>query len=97
VDGVPVLAHPLEGDGSLRLLPELVTAGLTGLEAYYTGYTPEQVHLLEETAHHYHLLTTGGSDYHGGGVMTEAVIGQPPVPYRVVVDLRMRHVQSIVG
>ena len=41
------------------------TAGLAGVETYYSRFNPDQVALLERLASEYGLITTGGSDYHG--------------------------------
>lgn len=60
--GLPVLAHPR---GQEQILPELVEAGLVGLEAYYPGYTIEQTEALVQLAQKYNLIPTGGTDFHG--------------------------------
>jgi predicted metal-dependent phosphoesterase TrpH len=62
--GVPVLAHPvyLKRD---ELIEHFVSDGLAGLEVYHSGHSPEQVRHYERIADRYHLLRTGGSDYHG--------------------------------
>jgi len=91
VGGLPVLAHPLEGKGCLHLVPDLVMAGLEGLECYYTGYTTEQMALLEATARQYDLVPSGGSDFHGADVVAGAILGRPPVPYSILEGLRARH------
>lgn len=90
VGGVAVLAHPFEGNGNLHLAPELAPAGLDGVECYYTGYSQAQVQTLLDTAARYGLVATGGSDFHGAGVVADAFLGQPRVPYQVVLDLRSR-------
>lgn len=64
--GVPVLAHPANiGDLESRLLPSLVMVGLQGLECYYGEYDEATVARLQKLADMYHLVPTGGSDYHG--------------------------------
>jgi len=88
VGGLPVLAHPLEGNGTIPLIPELVAAGLGGLECYYTGYTFDMVALLENAARKHGLVTSGGSDFHGEGVAANAILGQPRIPYRVLAAMR---------
>lgn len=88
VHGLAVLAHPLEGTGSLPMLPELAAAGLGGMECYYTGYAASQVADLVAIARKYSLVVTGGSDFHGEGVAANAVLGQPPVPYGNLLAMR---------
>ncbi|MGP1388002.1 MAG: PHP domain-containing protein [Thainema sp.] len=64
---VPVWAHPfLFRGGTVRqVLPELVKAGLMGVEVYHPSHSVSDVRQLEELCHEYDLLMTGGSDYHG--------------------------------
>ncbi|MFM7427168.1 MAG: PHP domain-containing protein [Elainella sp.] len=64
---VPVWAHPylFRGGEVEAVLPELVEAGLLGLEVYHPSHSPSQQQRLEELCQTYGLLATGGSDYHG--------------------------------
>lgn len=73
--GVPVFAHPVHFDrhGAIKsavdlekALPELKTAGLMGIEAYYPGYDAVTVERLLSLARRHGLLVTGGTDFHGG-------------------------------
>jgi predicted metal-dependent phosphoesterase TrpH len=101
--GLPVLAHPLVPDdnGVLRelpplesFLPELCAAGLVGLEAYYTGYPPLVTQSLIGIAAKYGLIVTGGSDFHGGGVL-QADLGGVHVPWSCVERLKALHRSQI--
>lgn len=64
---VPVWAHPclFRGGTVEEVLPELVAAGLMGIEVYHPNHTPTQVKHLKSLCETYQLLMTGGSDYHG--------------------------------
>lgn len=64
VQGLPVLAHPAEVVALNQLLPDLISAGLVGLEAYYGDYSPEAVEGLLVLADEYGLIPTGGTDFH---------------------------------
>ena len=85
--GVAVLAHPLQ---LMDVVPELVGAGLAGLEAYYPGYSARETGFLLDLAARYGLLVTGGSDFHGGGVLPESRLGGVEVPAGVLEALRHR-------
>jgi predicted metal-dependent phosphoesterase TrpH len=61
--GIPVWAHP-PGDLVDTLLPELVRAGLRGLETYRPQSLAQQIRRLEGVARSAGLFTTGGSDWH---------------------------------
>lgn len=64
---VPVWAHPyiFRGGTVETILPELVEAGLMGIEVYHPTHSPSQTRQLGEYCQTYGLLMTGGSDYHG--------------------------------
>jgi predicted metal-dependent phosphoesterase TrpH len=78
--GIAVLAHPLTAGDPATMTPELKAAGLVGIEAYYDGYTPEEVNQLVGLANKHNLIATGGSDYHGLDPATETAIGGAEVP-----------------
>ncbi len=78
--GLPVLAHPLTTDDPETMVIELKAAGLVGLEAYYNGYTADEINELISLANKYNLIATGGSDYHGLDTGTETMIGGADVP-----------------
>ncbi|MGF1497674.1 MAG: PHP domain-containing protein [Elainellaceae cyanobacterium] len=65
--GVPVWAHPylFRGGTVASVLPELVTAGLMGLEVYHPAQSSSNTRHLLAHCQQYGLLATGGSDYHG--------------------------------
>jgi predicted metal-dependent phosphoesterase TrpH len=78
--GLPVLAHPLSVAGLDAALPELIDAGLAGLEAYYGEYTSEQRLAIARLADERGLLATGGSDYHGEGFRAGRELGGVTIP-----------------
>ncbi|MBM3252278.1 MAG: PHP domain-containing protein, partial [Candidatus Omnitrophica bacterium] len=84
--GIPVLAHP-HSPGTDDLIPELVSAGLKGLEVYYPGYSQSQIQHYKNLADKLDLLVTGGSDYHGD-IKDDTIIGRPQVSYEVVEKLK---------
>jgi predicted metal-dependent phosphoesterase TrpH len=65
---VPVWAHPYLFRGGVveEVLPELVEAGLMGIEVDHPCHSVKQRLKLGQLAREYGLLRTGGSDYHGG-------------------------------
>ena len=68
--GIAVWAHP-RLEVLQELLPELVTAGLRGLEVYRPKSSPEHVRKVKTSAEEMDLLVTGGSDWHGPGLGAE--------------------------
>ena len=71
--GIPVLAHPVYGDGDQLILGEemderlrrLIGFGLQGVEAYYSGFSAKLTGQMLSFAEKYGLYITAGSDYHG--------------------------------
>lgn len=67
--GVPVLAHPLlyhlSPEGVCELVRLLSDAGLAGIEAIYSANTGTDEAFVRQLAAKFHLLISGGSDFHG--------------------------------
>lgn len=83
--GIPVLAHPTTLDLE-ALLPDMIFAGLMGLEVYYKDFSSETRHNLANLAQHHHLIATGGTDYHGIE-SAEVMLGEAGVPPSVAQNL----------
>jgi 3',5'-nucleoside bisphosphate phosphatase len=95
VNGLPVLAHPADLPGLEELrgwLPGLCKAGMVGLETYYGQYTPEQEATLRALADEYHLIPTGGTDFHGPGIHPTPLGGRY-VPHEAVERLKFAAAQ----
>jgi predicted metal-dependent phosphoesterase TrpH len=87
VGGLATLAHPRElyASGNLEdLLSMLANAGLTGMEAYYQDYAPEEVETFRQLADKFGLIPLGGSDYHGLGNPQQRDPGDIPLPMEPV-------------
>ncbi|MGH7355473.1 MAG: PHP domain-containing protein [Candidatus Rokuibacteriota bacterium] len=76
--GVPVLAHPGLGDHD-ALIPDLVAAGLMGIECWYNEHSASQTAKYLELCRRHGLVATGGSDYHGSHVGRPNEPGTPEV------------------
>ena len=88
--GVSVLAHPLTMGRYERQLPEMLEAGLDGLECYYGPYSEEERQGLAAIARKLGLIATGGSDFHGPDHREGRELGGVYVPYEVLYALRSR-------
>jgi predicted metal-dependent phosphoesterase TrpH len=87
--GVPVLAHPGLANRD-ELIPELVEAGLLGLEAFYPEHSAGQITAYREMCARLGLIATGGSDFHGPRVGGARHPGAQPVPESAWLELRDR-------
>jgi len=89
-NGLPVIAHPLHLPGLATLrewLPDLCAAGMVGLETYYGPYNKEDERAILALAAEFHLIPTGGSDFHGPGIHPTPLGGRH-VPYAAVEQLK---------
>src|ERR671934_153942 len=85
--GVPVFAHPGLADRD-ALIPELIDAGLLGIEAIYAEHSATQTAHYKDLCRAHGLVATGGSDYHGERSGRTNPLGHPPVPMSVYEELR---------
>jgi len=77
--GIPVLAHPSYGNGDQLIVGEkmewrlkkLMSFGLRGVEAFYSGFTDKLRDEMLGFAGRYRLFVTAGSDYHGSNKLVK--------------------------
>jgi predicted metal-dependent phosphoesterase TrpH len=87
---VSVLAHPLLNFTKEQLeefIPHAKEAGLIGMEAYYSKYTPDQVEYLLDLCEKYQIIPSGGSDYHGE-IKKSVGMGSANAPYSCYENLK---------
>ena len=77
--GIPVLAHPktlkLDEIEFLKLLKEMISCGLMGMEVYHSIHTLTDIQYYLNIANEYDLLVSGGSDFHGETVKPNIQLG----------------------
>lgn len=62
--GIAVVAHP-GSHGTRERIQMLVEDGLDGVEVRHPGHSAEDIARLMALVEHYHLVPSGGSDWHG--------------------------------
>ena len=93
---VAVLAHPflnLEEQELWEFLTEAVPCGLDGMETLYSTYDEETTALAERMAAEFGILSSGGSDYHGGNkphIQMGVGQGNLTIPYERMTALEAR-------
>ncbi|WP_042161365.1 PHP domain-containing protein [Paenibacillus gorillae] len=91
--GVPVLAHPGQYR-SFELVPELVQAGLQGIEVWHPLHNEEDERQAQELASAYKLIMTGGSDFHGFYGEKEVALGSKSPGRAVWDEIQMRYASA---
>jgi predicted metal-dependent phosphoesterase TrpH len=86
--GLAIMAHP----GLNRtddVIPNLVDAGLDGIECFHTKHSTAMSERYLEIADKYHLLVTGGSDCHGFS-KGKPLIGGVKLPYEHIEKMKAK-------
>ena len=86
--GLAVMAHPglNRTDG---IIPDLIAAGLDGLECFHTRHSAAASQHYVLLAEHHGVLVTGGSDCHGMN-KGKPLIGTMKLPYDYVRKMKAR-------
>ena len=98
VGGLAVLAHPYslnenEPECLEKILRDLISYGLQGIETYYPRHTPQQTKAYLDLARKLDLLVSGGTDFHGSNkpeVQLGIIPGRDPIPYSLLDHLKTR-------
>ena len=86
--GLAVMAHP-GLNRSDEIIPDLVEAGLDGIECFHTKHSTVMAERYLEIAEKHDLLVTGGSDCHGFSKKAP-LIGTVRLPYEHVERMKAR-------
>jgi len=84
--GAPVLAHPGIHKHD-ELIPELIEAGIKGIEAYHTEHSSVQAEHYAKIGRQHNLIVTGGSDSHGPDNIKTVEIGSVTIGMEAVEQL----------
>lgn len=94
--GVPVLAHPGQY-GNFEMVPELVEAGLQGIEVWHPLHSAQHVEQAKLFSSEYGLIMTGGSDFHGEYGEKPVLIGSKSPGIETVAALKARREQTAIS
>lgn len=93
--GTAILAHPLLYHMSTptlqKMVNEMKTAGLDGIEAIYCTYSTGEEREMKQFARQNNLLISGGSDFHGSTkpkLELATGYGKLYIPYSVLADIK---------
>ena len=94
--GRAVLAHPrqyrLDDEHLNELFERCKNAGVSGVECYYSGYSPEESAKYRALAESYGMCATAGSDWHGSHKphieLGSGINGELNGPYELLEKLR---------
>jgi predicted metal-dependent phosphoesterase TrpH len=74
--GLSFIAHPGRNLKDSNTLFELIEMGIDGIEVVHPSHTESDTEYFKNIASQYFLLESGGSDFHGGKINDESLIGK---------------------
>lgn len=100
--GTPILAHPVIYPLSYfqlqRMLREMKSHGLSGMEAIYSENTADDEMVMKRIAREEGLLISGGSDFHGTNkpdIRLGVGRGKLYIPYSILEAIKAQRAQGI--
>jgi predicted metal-dependent phosphoesterase TrpH len=86
--GLAFIAHP--NNFPEHIINELIKAGADGIEIIHPSHSADKVRYYKQLAGQYFMLTSGGSDYHGGKKNDDGNFGKFTISPEVVDAMRQR-------
>lgn len=87
--GLSFVAHPGKSLTEDEVL-ELIRLGIDGIEVIHPSHSPELAAHYRAIVNQYYLLSSGGSDYHGGMKGDDHVLGEVSISTDIVDAMRQR-------
>lgn len=84
--GIPILAHPMSYNNR-AIINFIIDQGVKGLEFWRPDHNDNDRRYLTNLVKTHNLLTTGGTDCHGGR-KGKILIGEIKIPYQYVEELK---------
>lgn len=84
--GLAFIAHP--GKMPEPLLKDLIDAGVDGIEVYHPSHSSSKVNFYKGIVNEFYLLSSGGSDFHGGKREDDINFGKYYVPYETITNMK---------
>jgi hypothetical protein len=87
--GLSFVAHPAKTVRD-NLLIEIMESGIDGIEVIHPSHSAEDVKYFQGMASQYFLLESGGSDFHGGRINDDSILGAYYVSGQKVLAMKHR-------
>jgi len=87
--GVSFVAHPGKNIRDEALI-EIIEQGIDGIEVIHPSHSPDYVTYFQDFASQYFLLESGGSDFHGGRINDDSILGTFWVSEQKVIAMKNR-------
>ena len=74
--GLSFVAHPGKTLRNGNNIYEMIEAGVDGIEIIHPSHSEYDIAFYQDLASQYFMLESGGSDFHGGRINDEAILGR---------------------
>lgn len=88
--GLSFVAHPGKNLRNSNYIYEMIEAGVDGIEIIHPSHTDYDIAFYQDLASQYFLLESGGSDFHGGRINDESILGQYCISEKKVSAMKNR-------
>jgi predicted metal-dependent phosphoesterase TrpH len=86
--GLSFVAHP--GYMGEQMLTDIIRDGIDGIEVFHPSHSQERISHYKGIVEQYCLLTSGGSDFHGGKPNDAETLGAYAIPISLLDVMRRR-------
>lgn len=87
--GLSFIAHPGKNIREKTLI-ELIEFGIDGIEILHPSHSPADITYFQTIMGQYFLLESGGSDYHGGNINDDSILGSYWISEQKVTAMKNR-------
>jgi hypothetical protein len=88
--GLSFIAHPGRSFRNGNSIYEMIEAGIDGIEIIHPSHTEYDTAFYQELASQYFLLESGGSDFHGGRINDDSLLGHYFISEQKIVAMKNR-------
>jgi len=89
-NGLSFVAHPGKTLRNSNSIYEMIEAGVDGIEVIHPSHSEYDIAFYQDLSSQYFLLESGGSDFHGGRINDEAILGKYTISMSKIAAMKNR-------
>jgi predicted metal-dependent phosphoesterase TrpH len=88
--GLSFVAHPGKTLRNSNSIYEMIEAGVDGIEIIHPSHSDYDVAFYQDLTSQYFMLESGGSDFHGGRINDEGILGKYTINISKIAAMKNR-------
>jgi predicted metal-dependent phosphoesterase TrpH len=88
--GLSFIAHPGKNLRNNNNIYEMIEAGIDGIEIIHPSHTEYDIAFYQDLSSQYFLLESGGSDFHGGRINDDSILGHYYISEQKITAMKNR-------